>query len=91
MGGIIRTKTYLVNHAKGFFRILVSEHRDGTYYGGILRDEIYDRENKNKDSQIHIKQEKFTGHSESNIYIKCIDWVENNLGKEYEISCKDRV
>jgi hypothetical protein len=86
MTEILKTKTYNVSHAKGYFKILISEHYSGVYYGGILRDERPVNGNQESGSTMHIKQQKFMGDSEENIYNLCIEWLQSNLGKDYQIS-----
>ena len=86
MTGIVKTKTYNVNHKKACFKILISEHHNGTYYGGIARDETRVVMDENRDNMLHIKHKKFMGDSEENIYNSCIEWIHNNIGQDYEIS-----
>lgn len=77
------TKVYSLDHQKGFFKLYVSSHIDGNYFGAVLH---YERTGNWSDGQVvhlDIKMEQFIDRSEESVYQQCINWVEQNLPGKY--------
>jgi len=85
MAHIIWRKEYVLSHRKGFFRIYISEHLSGLFYGSVV---YYNRQedwSKGEVIDLELKVETLFSKSEEDVYQKCIQWVDKNLGNEYEI------
>jgi hypothetical protein len=73
------TKVYNVDHQNGLFKLYVSSHTDGNYFGAVL---YYVRSGSwsNGDTiRLDMKLEQFRDHSEEGVYQQCIDWINQNL------------
>jgi hypothetical protein len=80
------TKVYSLDHQNGFFKLYVSSHTDGNYFGAILH---YERSGSWSDgNNIHLdmKLEQFKDRSEEGVYQQCIDWIKQNLQGKYTIT-----
>jgi hypothetical protein len=85
MSQILWRKQYHLNHKRGYFQIFVSEHTNGLFYGSVV---YYTRQgdwSKGEVIDLELKVQTFYGKTEEEAYGKCIKWVEDNLGKEYQI------
>ena len=85
MSHINWTKTYDLHHVNGAFRIFISSHKDGKFYGAVLH---YTKTGAWKDGEaVHLQMqlEQFIDNTEEGVYDQCIDWVNNNLPGHYTI------
>ncbi len=79
------TKIYRLDHQDGFFKIYVSSHTDGNYFGGILHYAKTGGNSINRDVHLDMKLERFIDQSEQGAYNQCENWVKNNLTGKYTI------
>lgn len=79
------TKVHSLNHQNGFFKLYVSSHTDGYYYGAVLY--YVKTGNWSEGNQIYLDMqlERFIDQSEEGVYQQCISWVDNNLPGKYTI------
>lgn len=80
------TKVHGLNHQNGSFKLYVSSHTDGYFYGAVL---YYEKSGAwsadNNVINVNMKLEQFVNRSEESVYQQCIDWINNNLPGKYTI------
>ena len=80
------TKTYSLNFPGKKFNIYITNYDNTNYLGAVL---YYRKEGEwsNTENLISLKFEfeQFVDLSEDEVYNKCVDWVNNTLGINYEI------
>lgn len=77
---------YIVYHELGTFKVLVSQHAASMFVGGIL---YYDKKGswaENKDATLDFKLHTIIGQSQKQCYDNCLQWIDSNLGKDYNIT-----
>jgi hypothetical protein len=75
---IIWRKVYKVDHSNGQFKILISAHTDGMFYGMVI---YYLRTGslQNDTLDLVMKHQNFFGRTEEEVYSLCVEWVRQNL------------
>ncbi|MDP9955054.1 hypothetical protein J2X97_000691 [Epilithonimonas hungarica] len=80
------TKTYSLNFPGKKFNIYITNYDNTNFLGGVL---YYTKEGEwsNTENLVNLKFEfeQFVDLSEDEVYKKCVDWVDNTLGTNYEI------
>lgn len=81
---IIWRKVYKVDHQNGQFKILISAHTDGMFYGMVI---YYLRSGSLQDDNIHLemKHQNFMGRTEEEVYSLCVEWIKQNLSGRFNI------
>jgi hypothetical protein len=81
---IIWRKVYKVDHQNGQFKILISAHTDGMFYGMVI---YYTRTGdwRNDDIHLEMRHQNFLGRTEEDVYNQCIEWIRQNLPGRYNI------
>ena len=81
---IIWRKVYKVDHQNGQFKILISAHDDGMFYGTVL---YYSKTGNLRDGDIHIemKHQNFMERTEEEVYSSCVEWIRQNLPGRHNV------
>lgn len=79
-------KKYNVDHENGDFKIFISEHTNNLIYGSVLYYESSGRWSDGEDVSVKFDLETFRGHDENRVYEACVNWIEQNLGGNYDIN-----
>ena len=83
---ILWTKSYNLNHKLGTFKIYISHHSNGAFFGGVQH---YDKKgswSKGEIVELEFKLEQFLDTNEEKVYQTCLDWVNNNLKGDFKIT-----
>jgi hypothetical protein len=84
------TKTYSLNFPGKKFSIYITNYDNTNYSGGV---HYYTKEGEWSDTEnlesLNFKFEQFVDLGEQDVYNKCIDGVNNNLGNNYEINLSE--
>ncbi|MDM1556114.1 hypothetical protein HX126_16230 [Chryseobacterium indologenes] len=84
------TKTYSLNFPGKKFSIYITNYDNTNYLGGV---HYYTKEGEWSNTEnlvsLDFKFEQFVDLGEQDVYNKCIDWVNNNLGNNYEINLSE--
>jgi hypothetical protein len=73
------TKVYALGHQNGFFKMYVSSHTDGFFFGAVLYYVKTGDWTEGNMINLDMKLEQFIGRSEESVYEQCITWVDQNL------------
>ena len=79
------TKVYSLDHQNGFFKLYVSSHTDGNYFGAVLYYERTGSWSEGNDIHLDMQMERFIDRSEEGVYQQCISWVNENLPGKYTV------
>jgi len=80
------TKVYSLDHKNGFFKLYVSSHTDGNYFGAVLYYTKTGNWSAGNDVRLDMKLEQFIDRSEEGVYQSCLEWVNQNLEGKYNIT-----
>lgn len=82
---ILWTKVYKLNHYLGAFRIYISQHSNGTFFGAV---NYYNRAgewSRDETVSLNFKLEQFIDINEEKAYQACLDWVRKNLKGNFSV------
>lgn len=80
------TKAYNVDHQNGLFKLYVSSHIDGNYFGAVLYYVRSGNWSERETLHLDMKLEQFRDLSEEGVYQQCTDWINQNLPGRYTIT-----
>ena len=81
---VISTETYLIKHINGSFKLFLSQHDNGYYYGGILY-YLKSGSFSNDDLILNFKLETLYEKDKNKLYLNSLEWIKNNIKGEFEI------
>lgn len=82
---ILWTKVYKLNHSLGAFKIYISHHSNGVFYGAVNH---YDRTgnwSRDETVSLNFKLEQFIDLNEEKTYQACLDWIRQNLKGSFSV------
>ncbi|GEM_PF-1184944 len=85
------TKVYSLDHQNGLFKVYVSSHTNGYYFGAVLHYVRSGNWSEGNEIQIDMKLEQFMNHFEEGVYKQCTDWISKNLPGKWTISLVETI
>jgi hypothetical protein len=74
------TRTYSLKSGARFFKVFMSEHNDGSFFGSVV---YYDLLEKGQDTQLDLKMKTFIEMSEKDLHETVKGWVNENLKGDF--------
>jgi len=79
----IYTRTFRIHHAKGEFKIFITQtDLKGFYAGSVL---YYEKERASGQVTLSYDLQTFINDNEENVLNECKAWIDQHLGKDYRI------
>ena len=82
---ILWTKIYKLNHQIGAFKIYISQHSNGAFFGAVNYYERSGDWTKDEGVSLNFKLEQFIDISEERAYQTCLEWINANLKGKYSV------